>query len=316
MSTVHVSVVIPTYNYGRYVTEAVDSVLGQSHTNREVIVVDDGSTDDTRERLMRYGGSIRYIYQENRGLSAARNTGIRNAKGQWIAFLDSDDLWHPRKLEIQLDAVQRGTDLRVIGCARAEEMWPEPQGTTPSLRTLGVLDFLQSYKGISGSSAVVRRDCFEVVGLFDETLRSCEDRHMWLRLATRFACAVVDWPGWWYRPHSGQMSRDSERMYRNYRRMLDLFFANHPEHAAKRSLASAYAHLDASHCFYEDGDTRRAINHLMRSICHYPWQIRGADRPVRYLRAKLLLKFLIDGPSRPSVFRAISAIKPRLRTGA
>src|SRR5437867_1708261 len=97
-----VSIVIPTYNYGRYVVEAVESVLNQSFQDREVIVVDDGSTDDTRERLERFRGRIRYIYQRNKGLPAARNTGIRAARGAYVAFLDSDDLWLPEKLALQV----------------------------------------------------------------------------------------------------------------------------------------------------------------------------------------------------------------------
>ena len=96
-----ISVVIPTYNYGHFVTEAVDSVLAQTYRHYEVVVVDDGSTDDTRARLAPYGDRIRYIHQENQGLSAARNTGIRAARGGVIGLLDSDDKWHPRKLETQ-----------------------------------------------------------------------------------------------------------------------------------------------------------------------------------------------------------------------
>jgi glycosyltransferase involved in cell wall biosynthesis len=94
-----ISVVIPTYNYARFVCEAVDSALSQSLRPQEVIVVDDGSTDDTSDRLRQFGDRIRYVFQQNGGLSKARNTGIREARGDWVAFLDSDDIWHPRKLE-------------------------------------------------------------------------------------------------------------------------------------------------------------------------------------------------------------------------
>src|SRR5262245_47307538 len=103
-----VSVVIPSYNYGQFVGEAVESALLQTWRGGvEVIVVDDGSRDDTRRRLGPYMDRIRYIYQENRGLSGARNTGIRAARGEWIALLDADDRWHPEKTEIQLEAAER-----------------------------------------------------------------------------------------------------------------------------------------------------------------------------------------------------------------
>src|ERR1019366_6906368 len=117
-----VSVVIPAYNYGRFVTEAAECALNQTYRPLEVIVVDDGSTDDTRQRLAPYLDRIQYVYQENRGLSAARNTGIRHARGEWIAFLDADDFWHPQKTTVQLGAVAGDPAIGVVGS-------PEFEGT-------------------------------------------------------------------------------------------------------------------------------------------------------------------------------------------
>ena len=110
-----VSVVIPTYNYAHFVTGAVESALAQTYPDREVIVVDDGSTDDTRDRLAPFEGRIRYIHQENQGLSAARNTGIRAARGALVAFLDSDDLWHPEKLAVQARYLEGTSGGRAAG---------------------------------------------------------------------------------------------------------------------------------------------------------------------------------------------------------
>lgn len=106
-----VSIIIPTYNRARYVTKAIDSVLAQTYKDYEIIVVDDGSKDDTREALKPYIDKIRYIYQENAGVSAARNTGIRAAKGEWVAFLDSDDEWLPEKLAVQMDCVLKHPEI-------------------------------------------------------------------------------------------------------------------------------------------------------------------------------------------------------------
>src|SRR5437016_10401011 len=105
MSEPLISAVIPSYNYGHFITDAIESALGQTYPHVEIIVVDDGSTDDTREQLAPYSERVCYIHQENGGLSAARNTGIRAAKGEWIALLDADDVWHPRKLELQMNCL-------------------------------------------------------------------------------------------------------------------------------------------------------------------------------------------------------------------
>src|SRR5690242_14754403 len=121
MTSPLVSVVIPAYNYGRFVGEAVDSVLAQSYPHVETIVVDDGSQDDTRERLAHYGNRIRYIYQQNQGLPAARNTGIRHSSGELIAFLDADDTWHPRKLEIQVRCLTDRPDLGLLATGHTTE---------------------------------------------------------------------------------------------------------------------------------------------------------------------------------------------------
>src|SRR5436305_5180727 len=107
MNGVPVSVVIPTYNCGGLVAEAVGSVLAQSRLPAEIIVVDDGSRDDTRERLAPFGDRIRYVCQANQGVSAARNLGVQHARGEVIAFLDADDIWHPRRLELQLQVMLR-----------------------------------------------------------------------------------------------------------------------------------------------------------------------------------------------------------------
>ena len=106
-----VSVIIPTYNRSKYVTKAIDSVLAQTYRDFEIIVVDDGSTDNTKEVLKPYTDRIKYLYQENTGVSAARNAGIRAAGGQWIAFLDSDDEWLPEKLSIQMDYLSRHNEI-------------------------------------------------------------------------------------------------------------------------------------------------------------------------------------------------------------
>src|SRR3954451_14848952 len=111
MPSAAISVIIPSYNSARWISEAVDSVLAQTLVPQQIIVVDDGSRDDTRSRVRRYGPPVEYIYQPNQGVSAARNTGMQAATGEFVAFLDADDVWHPRKAEFQLRVFSERPDV-------------------------------------------------------------------------------------------------------------------------------------------------------------------------------------------------------------
>ncbi|MGH7139753.1 MAG: glycosyltransferase family 2 protein [Pirellulales bacterium] len=285
-----VSAIIPAYNCGRFVTEAVESACAQTYSRLEVIVVDDGSTDDTYERLTPFLHRIRYLRQENRGLSAARNAGIAASQGEWIALLDADDVWHPEKTAVQI-AAAREYDVWLVG-ARPCNVLPRELPPRPPARYLDVADFLQSAP-LGPSGAIVRRQCFEEVGVFDETLRSIEDRDMWLRIATRFACLQVDSPCWWYRVHHDQMSRRATRMYENYRRVLDKFFAENPSYSRLRSLAYSYLYVDTAWAYFSEGDRWNAVRFLVLSGCRHPRPFRGAGKTFRWWRAKELVRYTL-----------------------
>ena len=122
MSTV--SIVIPTFNRRNYITIALDSVLAQTYTNYEIIIIDDGSSDNTKEVLTPYWDKIRYFYQDNRGIPATRNRGIREAKGDYIAFLDSDDYWLPEKLERQIDYFEKNPHCGMVA-TRCSSITPD-----------------------------------------------------------------------------------------------------------------------------------------------------------------------------------------------
>ena len=190
-----VSVIIPTYNRSESVVRAVQSVLDQSFKDLEVIVVDDGSTDDTEARLVRYGTSIKYIRQPaNRGVSAARNKGIKNSSGTWIAFLDSDDYWLKEKLHVQMQFLSQTPD--AVAC-QTEEIWirrgrrvnPKKIHKKPS----GEI-FQQSLRLclVSPSSVILKRSVFNEIGLFDETLEVAEDYDLWLRISCRHPIYLID----------------------------------------------------------------------------------------------------------------------------
>ena len=285
-----VSVVIPTFNYGCYVIEAVESALRQTLPASEVIVVDDGSTDDTRARLSPYAARIRYLHHENRGLSAARNTGIREAQGEWVAFLDSDDRWHPEKLEVQFRSISRFPDVLFFGSPGADEM-PEHLSRDAPVRRLTVHDFL-GWMPLAPSSAVVHESCFKAIGGFDESLRSVEDRDMWLRLVVRFPAAAVDVGCWWYRQHPLQMNRNAQRMHENFTRVLERFFRDHPQRRSLERFGWAYLYCDSGYSHFAIGDKGTALRFLLRSLCLHPGAL-SKDPGRRLIRLKILIRLLL-----------------------
>jgi glycosyltransferase involved in cell wall biosynthesis len=189
-----VSVVIPTRDRRAFVLEAVASVLAQRGVESEAIVVDDGSSDGTREALAPLADRIRYVEQEPRGVSAARNTGARLACGSWLAFLDSDDLWKPDKLARQLAFHARHPELDV---SQTEEIWIRNGARVNPCRhhrkPAGDI-FLPSLERclISPSAVMLRRDLFLAAGGFDESLPVCEDYDLWLRLGSRLRFGLIE----------------------------------------------------------------------------------------------------------------------------
>ena len=191
-----VSVIIPTYNRGWTIKEAIDSVLAQSFIDFELIVVDDGSTDDTSEILDSYRDDIKVLSQENNGVSAARNRGVATASGIFIAFLDSDDLWLPEKLSSQVDFFNSNPDALIC---QTEEIWvrnnmrvnPKKRHKKPwGMIFEPSLDLCL----VSPSAVMIRRSLFEEVGVFDETLPACEDYDLWLRISCRYPVFLIDTP--------------------------------------------------------------------------------------------------------------------------
>jgi len=184
-----VSIIIPAYNRLPMLKEAVDSVLVQDFEDFELIVVDDGSTDGTAQEMERYGGRVKvFRHPENRGVSAARNRGILHARGKYIAFLDSDDLWVKGKLKIQVAFLD---DNPQYPLCYADEIWiRKGKRVNPMLKHAKysgwIFEKCLPLCTISPSSAMMRKSLFQKVGLFDEALPVCEDYDFWLRVSARF----------------------------------------------------------------------------------------------------------------------------------
>jgi glycosyltransferase involved in cell wall biosynthesis len=196
--TIRVSSVIPTYNRAELVQRAIDSVLAQTRPVDEIIVVDDGSSDGTRELLQaRYGERIVYRWQPNAGVSAARNAGMALARGRYIALLDSDDIWMPEKTARQLAYLEANPRIGMVVCDVAQA---DPEGRRIDVfrrrdvlpRDGWVLAEVLANPALAPASAMFRREVFEDVGGFDPTLRTAEDLDFHLRVASRWQIGVVE----------------------------------------------------------------------------------------------------------------------------
>jgi glycosyltransferase involved in cell wall biosynthesis len=191
-----VSVVIPTYNRAGCLREAVDSVLAQEFRGFELIVVDDGSTDETPRLLQGYGDAIRGLRQKNRGVSAARNAGVAAARGDLIAFLDSDDIWLRGKLACQVEFFRQHPEAFIC---QTEELWVKNgrrvnPGRRHRKRDGMIFEPSLELCLVSPSAVMLRKALFDRVGLFDERLPACEDYDLWLRVSSRFPVSLIETP--------------------------------------------------------------------------------------------------------------------------
>lgn len=191
-----VSVIIPVYNRPGFVKQAIDSVLAQTYGGHEIIIVDDGSTDQTSTVLAGYGHRVKTIFQPNQGVSAARNTGIRTSTGDLIAFLDADDYWLPEKLAQQVAFFKDHPEAWIC---QTEEIWirngrrvnPKKRHKKPSG---DIFEPSLSLCLVSPSAVMLRRPLLREVGLFDESLPACEDYDLWLRIAWKYPVHLIETP--------------------------------------------------------------------------------------------------------------------------
>jgi len=205
-----VSVVIPAYNCEKFISTAIESVLSQTYGDYEIIVVNDGSTDKTDEVLSRYASKIKKIYQPNKGPAEARNTGIANSGGEYIAFLDQDDAWLPDKLRMQVEVMEKNdklglvyTDIYILNdkefsnadCLyrRSFQMRQPHRGS--------VIEYLFLDNFIATSSVMVRKECFSEIGMFDSSVVPSEDYDRWLRIAADYEIDFIDAPLVKFRDH-------------------------------------------------------------------------------------------------------------------
>tara|TARA_A100001011_G_scaffold144386_1_gene152551 strand:- start:12732 stop:13568 length:837 start_codon:yes stop_codon:yes gene_type:complete len=191
-----ISVIIPTYNRKHTLQRAIDSVLAQTFKPYEIIIVDDGSKDGTKEWLLQNYPSVQCIHQPNNGVSSARNKGIQISQGSWIALLDSDDEWMPEKLEYQSKFIEVNRD---SSFCHTNEIWIRNGVRVNQMKKHkkyggDIFKYCLDICRISPSSSIIKKDVFEEVGTFDESLTVCEDYDLWLRVTAKFNILFLDEP--------------------------------------------------------------------------------------------------------------------------
>lgn len=304
MPTPLISVIIPVYNGERTVLETVQSVLKQTFTNFELIIINDGSSDRTLELLNTVDDPRIHVFSyENGGLPVARNRGIEQAKGQYITFIDADDLWTPTKLTDQLVALQTHPE---AGLAYSWTLTMDDN--TGALHPGKFVSFDGDVYGqmllsnfiASGSNAMLRAEAVQAVGEFDATLTSCEDWDYWLRVAARWGFVVVPKPQILYRQSSSAMSSKVDVMEHNHMVVHRRAFETAPPHLKKlesRSLANEYQFLAQLALTHVDDVTgiQLAWEKLAKAIRFYP--------PIIFSRKSitLIVKLILTAVLSPTI---------------
>ena len=293
-----VSVVIPSFNYAHYLPQAIASVLAQTHAVIDLLIVDDGSTDSTRAVVAAIADPrLRYVWQENAGLSAARNTGIREARHAFIAFLDADDLWQP---DLLATVLQRFAALPPAFAAiatastrmdAAGQPRTAPEHTVRHTGEITVRDFCLRNRPLS-SSVVLKKHVFADCGGFDPTLRSSEDRDMWIRLTARgHRFFFLEQPLAFIRRHPQNMSKNAPRMKQNSQCVITRAWRSG---AVSRWAAPFWLRVWAIHYFlvawthFDDGLRARALRYWLLSVALWPVFLRPRrvfEQPLFRLRA-------------------------------
>jgi len=280
-----VSVIIPTFNRSQYITEALDSVLDQTFTDYEILVIDDGSIDNTKEVLTHYMNKITYIYQENQGVSAARNTGIQHAHGKYIAFLDSDDMWLPIKLEKQVAILDEHSDIALVytnvGYCDSNGEILKFSNKSKLFQSGYIPEKVLLWKVNCGylQTWLIRKSCFDEVGLLDTSFKMSEDREISVRIALKYKICGLKEPLTIQRQHSpsqrlGRSPAEEREHY--YFKFLDLLFSKYHDSEfiiknKKKLIGGYYAY--AGRAYLRDMNIPLARKRFWSSISSNPYQV-------------------------------------------
>ena len=273
-----VSVIIPTYNSANYLPAAIESVLSQSFQDFEVIVIDDGSTDNTAMVVRDYEPRIRYFCQTNSGVSKARNRGIEESKGEYVAFLDSDDTWLTDKLEHQIRALNQNPDYRVCYTAFVcVDEHLKPINVCRSEFATVALEDLLCFGNVVGSicSVLAHRSLFDYSVRFDSNLSQCADWDMWVQLARQTELLYLDEVLVTYRQHTTNMSRNASLLEKDSQIVLEKAFS-HPElkdvTRKKKRKAFGRNSMVLAGTYFHAGQYISFLRCATRAVCLHPGQ--------------------------------------------
>jgi glycosyltransferase involved in cell wall biosynthesis len=271
-----VSVVMATYECRPYIAQAIGSVLSQTYRNLELHVVDDGSTDATAAEVAPFlsDSRVRYHYQANGGQTVAKNVGIRQSRGEFVAFCDADDIWLPQKLELQVPRFARDGRVGVV-YTRSGRMdaqgarLPIDQSDAPACPSGAVTAELFRVNFVPFGTAIVRRRCLDDVGLFDEQYRMGIDWELWLRISLAYAFEFVDSETYVYRVWPGQMSSNWRGRYEHAFRIMRDFLDRHPSAIGPRAAREAWSHSYMQRARLRSaisGEHSRALGDVARAL--------------------------------------------------
>lgn len=282
-----VSAIIPNYNYERYVGEAVNSALVQTYKNREVIVVDDGSKDDSLQVLESFGDKIKVIKQQNTGVSAARNNAVRESTGEFLAFLDADDVWYPEKIARQVDRFLEDPELGLVHVG-TEEFDESGVIATRSKGLEGAVanEFLLFERGVilgGGSGILVRRSVFEEVGGFDIRLSTSADWDFGYRVSAQYRIGFIPEILLRYRVHGTNMHGNIKLMEHDMLLGYEKAFSGETTADRRECYGNLYRTLAGS--YFRAGQYKDFARNAMKSLWNRPSHLGYfAAFPARRLR--------------------------------
>ena len=283
MSDPLVSIITPVYNGSQYLSEAIESALAQTYKNFELLIVNDGSTDNSADIIRPFlkDSRIIYIEQKNAGVAAARNTALKQARGKYIGFLDQDDLWLNNKLELQITALEKDGSLALV---HSRQDFIDSHGNKKKY------DWITEGEGycfrenfiknrIAVLTVLIRKKIIDEIGFFNEQLSGADDYEMWLRVTLKYPIKYIDQSLAFYRFHDNNVSKDSFRMTITDLKTINTILSEHPEatdiagkHTVRARLYELHHQLGAWYSWY-DQDFYKGRKHYWLAISNNPFAL-------------------------------------------